>query len=282
MKLNFSIEYRTSWGEEIVLCLGGKRYLLSYVAEGIWQGEIARFKPAMASEYTYEVVRDGMTVRTEWKKHLLVLPEDTKAKVVNIYDRWNDRPADSPFYSSAFTNAIFGRKAAKTASAEGANVVLQVAAPSLCPNEVLALAGSGKALKEWTKVIPFDDTNFPVWNLTLNVAEPFSYKILIADRKTLAPIAWEEGENRWFLNVPEKDEVTVEADAHVRFSGRDWKGAGTAIPVFSLRTEDDFGTGEFYDLKKMVDWAASTGQSILQLLPVNDTTMLHTWEDSYP
>ena len=108
MKLNFSIEYRTSWGEEIVLCLGGKRYLLSYVAEGIWQGEIARFKPAMASEYTYEVVRDGMTVRTEWKKHLLVLPEDTKAKVVNIYDRWNDRPADSPFYSSAFTNAIFG------------------------------------------------------------------------------------------------------------------------------------------------------------------------------
>ena len=282
MKLNFSIEYRTSWGEEIVLCLGGKRYLLSYVAEGIWQGEIARFKPAMASEYTYEVVRDGMTVRTEWKKHLLVLPEDSKAKVVNIYDRWNDRPTDSPFYSSAFTNAIFGRKAAKTASAEGANVVLQVAAPSLCPNEVLALAGSGKALKEWTKVIPFDDTNFPVWNLTLNVAEPFSYKILIADRKTLAPIAWEEGENRWFLNVPEKDEVTVKADAQVRFSGRDWKGAGTAIPVFSLRTEDDFGVGEFYDLRKMVDWAAATGQRILQLLPINDTTMLHTWEDSYP
>jgi len=66
------------------------------------------------------------------------------------------------------------------------------------------------------------------------------------------------------------------------FSGRDWKGAGTAIPVFSLRTEDDFGVGEFYDLKKMVDWAASTGQGILQLLPINDTTMFGTWEDSYP
>ena len=283
MKLNLNIEYRTNWGEEIVLCLGGKRYPMAYVAEGIWNGEVARFNPEKASEYTYEVVRDGVTIRKEWKKHVLALPEGTKAKVVNIYDRWNDRPADSPFYSSAFTDAIFGRKAAKPAAdPKGANVVLQVSVPSLRPNEVLAIAGSGKAMKEWTKVIPFDETNFPVWTLSLNVTEPFSYKILVADRKTLAPIAWEDGENRWFLNVPEKDEVTVEADGQVRFYGRDWKGAGTAIPVFALRTEDDFGVGEFYDLKKMVDWAAATGQSILQLLPINDTTMLHTWEDSYP
>ena len=52
--------------------------------------------------------------------------------------------------------------------------------------------------------------------------------------------------------------------------------------MFSLRSEEDFGVGEFYDLKKMVDWAAETGQSVLQLLPINDTTMLGTWEDSYP
>ena len=283
MNINFNIEYRTSWGEQIVLCVGGKRYPMSYVAEGIWQGEVARLNPAKVSEYAYEVVRDGVTVRTEWKKHVLVLPEDTKAKVVNVYDRWIDRPEDAPFYSSAFTDAIFGRKAQKASKAKKeANVVLQVSVPSLRPNEVLALAGSSKELKEWTEVVPFDDARFPVWTLSLNVTSPFSYKILVADRNTLEPVAWEDGENRWFLNVPEKGEVTVEADAHVRFSGRDWKGAGTAIPVFSLRTEDDFGVGEFYDLKKMVDWAASTGQSILQLLPINDTTMLHTWEDSYP
>ena len=218
MKLNLNIEYRTTWGEEIVLCLGGKRYPMAYVAEGIWQVEVARFNPAKVSDYAYEVVREGVTVRTEWKKHVLALPEDTKAKVVNIYDKWNDRPADAPFYSSAFTDAIFGRKTAKTAAAKGANVVLQVAAPSLRPNEVLALAGSGKALKEWTSFIPFDDTHFPVWTLALNVTEPFAYKIVVADKKTLEPLAWEDGENRWSLNVPEKDEVTVEADAQVRFS----------------------------------------------------------------
>ena len=82
MKLNLSIEYRTSWGEEIVLCLGGKRYPMAYVAEGIWQVEVARFNPAKASGYTYEVVRDGVTVRTEWKKHVLALPEDTGGMTV--------------------------------------------------------------------------------------------------------------------------------------------------------------------------------------------------------
>lgn len=61
-----------------------------------------------------------------------------------------------------------------------------------------------------------------------------------------------------------------------------WKGAGTAIPVFSLRSERDFGIGQFTDLKLMVDWAASTGQSVIQTLPVNDTAMTGTWRDSYP
>ncbi len=283
MKLNISIEYRTNWGEEIVLCLGGKRYPLSYVSDGLWQGEVARVNASKVSEYGYEVVCGGQTVRTEWKKHILSIPEGAKPEVVNIYDRWIDRPEDAPFYSSAFTDAIFGRKPSKAVKApKGTNVLIQVAAPSLRPNEVLALAGSGKALKNWTKVVPFDDTRFPVWTLALNVTEPFAYKLLIADKETLVPVAWEDHENRWLVNVPQKDEFTVEADLQVKFSGRDWKGAGTAIPVFSLRTEDDLGVGEFYDLKKMVDWAAETGQSILQLLPINDTTMLHTWEDSYP
>ena len=61
-----------------------------------------------------------------------------------------------------------------------------------------------------------------------------------------------------------------------------WKGAGTAVPVFSLRTADDFGIGEFRDLRPLVDWAAATHQSVIQLLPVNDTTRKGQWADSYP
>ena len=283
MTLHISIEYRTNWGEEIVLCLGGKRYPLAYAAEGLWKGEIARFNPEKAAEYSYEVVRDGVTVRKEWKKHALAIPAGVDPEELTVLDRWIDRPYDSPFYSSAFTDAIFGRKAEKAKKApKGANVLLQVAAPALRPNEVLAIAGSGKALKNWEKVVPFDASGFPVWTLALNVTEPFAYKILVADKETLAPIAWEDSDNRWFTDLPEKGEFVVKADLQVRFSGRNWRGAGTAIPVFALRSADDFGVGEFYDLKKMVDWAAATGQCVLQLLPINDTTMLHTWEDSYP
>lgn len=61
-----------------------------------------------------------------------------------------------------------------------------------------------------------------------------------------------------------------------------WRGSGVAIPVFSLRSYKSFGIGEFTDIPLLVDWAARTGMSVIQLLPVNDTTMTRTWTDSYP
>jgi len=67
-----------------------------------------------------------------------------------------------------------------------------------------------------------------------------------------------------------------------RFQEAPWKGAGVAIPVFSLRTENSWGIGDFCDLKKMVDWAIATGQQLIQTLPVNDTTLTGTQQDSYP
>ena len=61
-----------------------------------------------------------------------------------------------------------------------------------------------------------------------------------------------------------------------------FRGAGTAVPVFSLRSAEGFGIGEFRDLRPLVDWAAATGQCIIQVLPINDTTRRGGWEDSYP
>ena len=61
-----------------------------------------------------------------------------------------------------------------------------------------------------------------------------------------------------------------------------FRGAGTAVPVFSLRSENDFGVGEFCDIPAFVDWAVRTGQSVIQLLPINDTTRKGEWGDSYP
>ena len=280
MKLNFSIEYNTNWGEIIVLCLHGQRYHMDYVANGLWHVEITHPGLKGALEYNYELERDGVTIRKEWGKH--ILPKGLSAKVLTVNDCWQDRPADAPFYSSAFTDGIFGRGVAAERKVENKGILMVVNAPVIRPDEVLAITGSGKAFDDWNRVVSFDDSAFPVWTLSLEAAEPFMFKLVIADRQTLEIKAWEDGENRMMSVIPSKGSCYLEANLVPHFHGRQWRGAGTAIPVFSLRSDDDFGVGEFLDLKKMVDWAAETGQSILQLLPINDTTMNGTWEDSYP
>jgi len=58
--------------------------------------------------------------------------------------------------------------------------------------------------------------------------------------------------------------------------------AGLAIPVFSLRSRNSFGIGDFGDLLGLIDWVKTTHQKIVQILPVNDTTQTRSWEDSYP
>uniref|UniRef100_UPI00260A9309 4-alpha-glucanotransferase n=1 Tax=uncultured Chryseobacterium sp. TaxID=259322 RepID=UPI00260A9309 len=70
---------------------------------------------------------------------------------------------------------------------------------------------------------------------------------------------------------------------YFRFKGYQmYHDAGVAVPVFSLRTEDGFGVGEFSDIKKLADWTKEAGLGIIQILPINDTTANHSWTDSYP
>lgn len=58
--------------------------------------------------------------------------------------------------------------------------------------------------------------------------------------------------------------------------------SGVSVPVFSLRSEDSCGIGEFLDLKKLADWCLVTGLKLIQILPVNDTATDGSWSDSYP
>ena len=282
MILKASIEYKTSWGEQLVFCLGGKRHVMRYVSDGLWSVEVDRVRTDKVHEYTYELMREGKVIRREWKKHDLVLPDMVSPEILEISDVWYDHPADAPLYSSAFTKAIFARHdSGKPRKVKNANVLFKVNAPSVRPDEVLALAGSGKALGEWTELIPFDSSEFPVWTLQMHVNDSFAYKLVVVDKKTMAPVMWETGENRVFPSMYKDGSFRIQT-LNPRFCRQGWRGAGTVIPVFSLRSEDDFGVGEFLDLKKMVDWAVETGQSVIQLLPINDTTMSGTWNDSYP
>ncbi len=117
---------------------------------------------------------------------------------------------------------------------------------------------------------------YPWWEASIDApVEEFSYKYAVTrGDETL----WETGANR---QVPATaDDVVVNDDEIRGLPG--WRGAGVAVPVFSLRTDRDLGAGQFTDLIPLADWAAANGISVIQLLPVNDTVIEHSWQDSYP
>ena len=208
-----------------------------------------------------------------------------------IITETDDRP-DRVFGSSAFTDVIFSRRPAGTctpepsACGESGTVTIRVSAPAVSPAQSLRLVGSCEAFGNWNPADApeLSDADFPRWSITLPAAalpEAFEYKFIVVDRSTGRLLAWEEGSNRRFDYRCTSDEaLTVEVAPFV--NPIRWHGAGTAIPVFSLRSERSFGVGEFRDLKLLVDWAARTGQHIIQILPVNDTTCRGSWRDSYP
>ena len=124
------------------------------------------------------------------------------------------------------------------------------------------------------------------WTVSLNadtLPQTFEFKFVGLDEVEDVTPLWENGTNRT-VTLPEMEQgdVVVYELSQAFFPLYPWKGAGTVIPVFSLRTEGSFGVGDFGDLKLMIDWCAKTKQRILQVLPINDTNMTRTWQDSYP
>ena len=282
MRIELNVKYWTNWGESLVVCIAGKKFPMNWSEDGLWSLVLEDLNSEDLSDYHYEVEKDGLTVKKEWRSHR-VPSVKASAKAITVNDCWSDRPSDSPFYSSAFTDGIFSRAVSKAKkAAASSNVVITVDAAQVRPGETLCICGSNESLGNWTTPVQLSDCNFPNWSISLKAEAPFFYKFVKVETATGRIVAWEDGENRFFGTIPPKGEVVVEAVKPAVFSTLGWKGAGTAIPVFSLRSEDDFGVGEFFDLKKMVDWAAASRQSIIQILPINDTTMTWTWQDSYP
>ena len=95
-------------------------------------------------------------------------------------------------------------------------------------------------------------------------------------------VQFENGPNRILLGDTRECSLTVLHDGFIRLPNSTWKGAGVSIPVFSLRARDSLGTGEFSDIRLLVDWAHKTGLKLIQILPVNDTSATGSWMDSYP
>ena len=194
----------------------------------------------------------------------------------------------TPFDSSLFTQAVFKRTKPQAAPIAPQCITFAVDAPCILPTQRLLLVGGCDALGAWdiSRGVVMFDAKYPLWvsDALLPTEELLcsEYKFVLVDEQSGALIAWEEGDNRSVhRDYEHADGCKITVDAP-RFAVAPWRAAGVAIPLFSIRTEHSMGVGEFLDLKPMADWAAATGQCILQILPINDTTMTKTWQDSYP
>ena len=319
MNLRFHIDYKTVFGEELVLnvmnsatdnALGGSRrssggFMPSQVRMSTLDGEhwtcevnvSDKMADGCVVDYFYSVETDGREKRHEWltEPHRLELSPAGRSRIL-VYDHWIDIPEDSYLYSSAFTECVNRREKSTAKPARNAGwgkqpvVRLVVRAPQLRSIERLAVIGADDALGTWNALgaLSMTEHNHNEWILDLNArsfaSNRLEFKFVALDEEEDVTPLWETGLNRFVeLPIDLKDgDMVVYQLPQAFFPIYDRKLAGTLVPVFSLRSRDSFGVGDFGDLRKMVEWVASTRQRVLQILPINDTTITHTWTDSYP
>ena len=298
MKLLFNLDYQTTFGEDLVLNIltdeNAAKVLQHKMStlDGLhWFVELTMTtKPGTFIDYYYSVMRGEDETRHEWlvEPHRLEFAA-TKAALYTVYDHWIDIPEDSYMYSSAFTECIIARKRELSTKSEYQRTVrLKVRAPQLRVGERLAVVGEPACLGAWDpkNAVEMAEHEYHEWVCSIDAAllpqSRFEFKFIIKGDETDS-LMWEQSANR-FLEIPEigANEVVVYELSQAQFPIYPWKGAGTVIPIFSLRSEGSFGVGDFGDLKLMIDWAEKTHQRILQVLPINDTNMTKTWQDSYP
>ena len=301
MILTFNIEYRTNWGEEVRITgsvpeLGDgeqARAFALHTTDGItWSApvELQKLPEDKLLHYTYFIFKDGVPVRREWNVYpRTLLLASNRRKTYTVNDCWKNIPEQLYLYSSAFTKSLMPRiKEPAPLKHFKKSIVLKAYCPRLNSDYALAICGNQKILGDWNpeKALLMSDVAFPEWQVEIDEAKlvyPLEYKFVLYNLKEKRVEAWETNPNRYVpaLGLNE-NETYVISDRHVHFDLPAWKGAGVAIPVFSLKSESSFGIGDFGDLRKMVDWAILTRQKVVQILPINDTTMTHTWMDSYP
>jgi len=293
MKIRFNIHFKTQWGESMHLLLHNspqseadsfEDYEMQCNDKSEWAVEISTEKSVSIS-YQYAILNVNKSFVYEYGG-VRTLNFPTFNDIVNVQDNWRASYGDSPFKTAAFSDCFFKRTAKQESESNNGNLVLSINCPQMEPDRLFAIVGNQKALGNWdvANKVRLNESHYPIWDITLDantINFPLEYKYLIVDSKTDEVLAWGGGPNRQVANA-DKNALTIVNDEHFIRLIPSWKGAGVAIPVFSLRSEKGFGIGEFNDLKKMVDWARKTGQRVIQTLPINDTILYHTNYDSYP
>ena len=313
MTIKFNLNYQTTFGEELLLNVkvmtedGQEKtavFSMSTTDGHHWQYSLDKIDTPSTPyiDYFFSLSNAGKELRREWitVTHRLDL-NMSKATTITVNNHWNEIPQDSYLYTSAYTDCINRHPRHSVGrSAYCRTVRLIVRAPQLRLGERLAIVGEHPSMGEWNTdhALPMHEHNYNEWQIDLNanalgVPQPakkgaeavpmkgLEYKFIAVS--TDGKVMWETCSNRTLkLDAMDTGDVCVIEEDQSFFAMCNRRLSGTLVPLFSLRTEGSFGIGDFGDLAAMTDLVADTGQRVLQLLPINDTTSTRRWTDSYP
>ena len=262
---------------------------LREVQKGWWQGSIEVSASYNHIQYGYELLQGGKSICNEWA----LTPHRLRFNCINrnyiVYDMWLDSPVG--YYEQTNLFRFFDRRGITLDEPSinwyNRSVTFSLYVSGLRKGERLYLVGDADVLGAWNpkRALPMQQRVPNRWSVTFDVDSIISgglyYKFIAIGED--GSVRWEEGENRHIL-LPNFEAATnyFYQLNELKFDAPQLRIAGTVIPLFSLRSAHGWGIGDFGDIKLMADWLSATGQNILQLLPVNDTTVCGGNEDSYP
>lgn len=298
MSLSVFLRFSTSPGQEILisgdlvssLTVGEHSSLpMTYLNKDLWyivlNLEKNRLKSLRNTNYFFAIRQNDDTTIYDCGKHRRI-DLRTMDGDLTIVDTWNEMGTIANIFNTApFNNVFFRNKKIHSIAPFNKHFYFTVEAPTLNDGEKLIMTGNSLLLGNWLSSgyleMKFDGKKwFAELESTMD-EDPLEYKYcVISDGPD--SIKYENGLNRTLPGLHQYQTKTIINDGYVKIENFSWRGTGVSIPVFSLRSKQSLGVGDFNDLKKMIDWCNKISVKMIQLLPVNDTTITHTWKDSYP
>ncbi|PKP38088.1 MAG: 4-alpha-glucanotransferase [Bacteroidetes bacterium HGW-Bacteroidetes-14] len=294
MKIKFFLPYNTRPGQNIYISgsheqlgsLETDKAVPMFYLNGVWICEV-NLRSSEEFQYSYIIRDDYSGIYCEAGPARRFRPG--KRSVYYVHDQWKPYSEESPFLSHAFRNIFFG--AESQFSGNYSDTLITCSVNNLPEDSSVLISGSSDMLGKWeeNRAVQMFRGEGGIWYAELDrkgLQSGTEYKFIVKTSSGgKSDYIWEDGLNRQIqdlhLSAPVSASLIIN-NYTVNLPAFKPKYSGTAIPVFSIRTSDGCGIGEFTGLKSIVDLLAETGQRVLQILPVNDTTMTHTWSDSYP
>ncbi len=266
-----------------------KAVAMTYGEGGLWT--LRQPMPAGEKELRYKyAVRDAQGNISEesgpWRRvNLLGLTR----KQLTLDDAWRAPQDNDALISTPFTSVFYPSPVPpqQDEEYEGYSHRLSIRTTCVPHGCLLCVLGSDAALGAWDERKPLlmQTNGQGLWQTKFVPHEAkkdiyYRYGLYSVEQKKL--LQSEQRPDRCMKALSQPNAVLWRCDENPALPKAKPRGAGVAIPIFSLRSKNSCGVGEFLDIKPMADWAKETGLRMLQVLPINDTSSTGTWQDSYP